>query len=256
MLLTKSRIPLLLFGGIIILMVFAFTFVGKASAHDSTNPFGEDNHAALSWASSVDGQTVGIDLFLDAALAGDVYAVEVFLTPKVAGVTKAAFTKAMADGGAFPTGELIRFVFDSVDNVPKGVREDTASPPDVAGVHLMAAKIDGSRALVADGRSSTDPFRANLRAGLSVTGYFSAVPASATATPTPVPTPTATPVPPTPTPTPTPTPAPVPTATPTPVPPVTGGVAPSSTTVLVLVMLGLFMVAGGLTYLMKTKRVR
>ena len=39
MLLTKSRIPLLLFGGIIILMVLAFTFVGKASAHDSTNPF-------------------------------------------------------------------------------------------------------------------------------------------------------------------------------------------------------------------------
>lgn len=250
MLLTKSRIPLLLFGGIIILMVFAFTFVGKASAHDSTNPFGEDNHAALSWASSIEGTTVGIDLFLDAALADTVYAVEVFLTPKVAGVKPFSYVQTMSDGGAFPSGELMRFVFDAVENVPSAKRQAIASPPDVAGIHIMGdLNNDGTRTMVANGRSSTDPFRANLRAGLSVSGYSSAIPAAATATPTPTPVPTATPTPVPPTPT------PVPVATPTPVPPVTGGVAPSSTTILVLVMLGLFMVAGGLTYLMKTKRV-
>ncbi|MBI4201537.1 MAG: hypothetical protein HY532_00280 [Chloroflexi bacterium] len=197
MLLTKTRVPVAV-GALIFLLGLILALIGAASADPANdNPFGDDAGADFGWNRIVEGQQVGIDIFLTNTLANQVFAIEVFLAPTTTG-TKPAFTHVVAGGMPFPTGQLIPAsqLFFTLDQVDPAITFNT--PPVVAGIHLMGPVLDsaGNRARV---RTSSAP----VNTGLLVP-----------------PAPTATPVVPTPTPVPT---TVVPEASVTPVPAPTGG---------------------------------
>ena len=148
MLLTKSRIPIVAAGIILLFSFVLFFVVDRASADPADGPipggfFGNDATATTGWDWSGSGQTGKIDIFLGADLAGDVFEIEVFVKPDTGTVAvlqhkdDPVHVQQMGGFGPFPTDQLLSFGFSSTEPL------DKAAPTDV-GIHLMGRDVDGN----------------------------------------------------------------------------------------------------------------
>jgi hypothetical protein len=120
MLLTKSRIPLVVSIAIIALMGFAFFLIADQAAADpgtgsdrtnKTVPFNSGDTSKVEWNWSVSGQSGKVDVILDASLDGDVFLIEFYVSPTTD--TVATHTQRMGDFSAFPTGQVLDLPFSS-----------------------------------------------------------------------------------------------------------------------------------------------
>ena len=148
MLLTKSRIPIVATGIILLFGFFAFIITDRASADPADGPipggfFGNDATATTGWDWSGSGQTGKIDIFLGAGLAGNVFEIEVFVEPDTSTTAimqdknDPMHVQQMGGFGPFPTEQLLNFGFSTT------IELDKAGPTNV-GLHLMGQDVNGN----------------------------------------------------------------------------------------------------------------
>lgn len=162
MLLTKNRTLIIAIGLVLLIGIVLLFAAGQATADDADDEIGkgfDDGSTTFTtsgwdWGSS--GQNIKVDIFLDNALAGLVFEIEVFVDPSTSTATtlpdpaKPAHVQRMSDFGSFPTGRLLSFTFASTKQITANTK---------VGIHLMGRDSNGNPIRV---RTSSGPVNTNV----------------------------------------------------------------------------------------------